>query len=145
MTTPRVRRSSWARSVWDHQFGLQYAYATDVLLGAGLGLATLLGGWQRVSGPGWVTMRATGGPYLWGSVLLACALVLAVAPALGRQTMIWMLRCAAIVYGLAALWFFNAALASATVSFWGAGFSLYAMINQIFRANIYRTFAKQVR
>jgi hypothetical protein len=53
------------------------------------------------------------------------------------RTITWTLRCTAIVYGLAGLWFLQAALLTGT-SFWGTVLSLYAAANQITRANAYR-------
>lgn len=138
--SPRDR--AWIVALWRAQPGLRDGYVMDVAFPLLLGIVTLVGGWQRVSGNGWVTMRQYGGPYLWGALLILTALVLlAVAFASTHRAFVWALRGAAVVYGLAAVWFFNAAAAIDTVSFWGCLTCLYICATHIMRANHYRAVA----
>lgn len=141
-TSPRLPRRPWTYRVWGEQLGLRHGYVVDTALPLCLGLSTLLGGWQRVSGNGWITMREFGGPYLWGTVLVVQAVVLiVVALTGGARVLKWTLWLSATVYGLAALWFYQSATSINTVSFWGMWLCLYAMANHITRANAYRAAA----
>lgn len=132
-------RRSWLTRVLHDEPALLGGYVLDIFLPLMLGLFTLLGGWDRVTGNGWITMREYGGPYLWGSVLLALAVVLLLAHFGTKRLFLWMLHVAAIIYGLAAVWFLNASLSVDTVSFWGFWLCTYAAGNQVWRANIYRS------
>lgn len=136
----------WRRALWAEQPGLRNGLAVDVVLPLALGLSTLLGGWQRVGTPGFVTMREYGGPFVWGAVLVAVGLALPIVMwGASPQWVVQALHTTAAVYALAALWFFDAYRLVDSVSLWPMWLSLYAMANQITRADIYRAAAKAHR
>lgn len=136
----RGREPRWFQHVWHAQPGLLHGLALDVILPLALGIVTLVGGWQRVSGNGWLTMREYGGPYMWGTVLVLTGVALPLVTWLtNARALMWALRASAGVYALAALWFFNAAISVGNVSFWGVLFSSYVAATHVTRANLYRT------
>lgn len=106
---------------WREHPGLGRAYALVVANTVGNGALMLGGGAERTSARAFATMRTLGGWSVWGCVLLAAGLLLALLAATGRPRLARLgLIVVAVVDGLLALWFFTAANGDPMASYLGA-------------------------
>lgn len=126
------------RGLWSEQPGLFRGYLVDVATAAVLGTLLIVGGRQRASARAWAVINDYGGPVVWGTFLLALAVVLAVAGLASTTAMYGALVGGAFVYLLFALFFGAAALADDHASFFGAVMCARAALMHLSRATAYR-------
>lgn len=108
----------------------------DVTTALALGVLTIVGGRGRTTGPAWDTLNASGGPLVWGVVLVVLAGVLVAATFWRPGAVLAALVALAIVYGLVGWWFFVSAIPGGA-SFWGAVLCARAMGMHLSRAWAY--------
>jgi hypothetical protein len=128
----------WVRRLWAEQPGLYRGYIVDVVTAVVVGLALVLGGRQRTVAVAWRTLNESGGPVLWGSVFLACAILLIAATFFSRRVLWLTLWVAAVPYALIGSGFLFGALTEPTASFLGALLCFRTAFMHLSRAEAYR-------
>lgn len=128
----------WAHTLWREQPGLHRGYVVDVLTSTALGLTLILGGRHRAVAPVWGTLNESGGPVLWGVVIVSTAVLLVLATFLSPRSMVIALWISAIPLALIGWWFLASALSEPTASFVGAVYSFSTAFMRLSRAEAYR-------
>lgn len=135
----RSSRRSWFRQVWVDQPGLHRGYIMDVLTAFTIGALLIVGGRRRTVAPAWDTLNASGGPLLWGAILIGLGAVLVAATFWRPAAVVAALAVLTMFYWLLALWFLRSAWPAATgASFIGAVLMTRAGIMHLSRAWAYR-------
>lgn len=135
----RLSRRSWFRQVWVESPGLHRGYIMDVLTAFTIGVLLIVGGRARTVAPAWGTLNDSGGPLLWGAVLIGLGVVLVAATFWRPAAVVAALCLLTMFYWLLALWFLRSAWPVETgASFIGAVLMARAGIMHLSRAWAYR-------
>lgn len=129
---------STVNSLWTAQRGLHRGYLMDVASALFIGGHLVFSGRSRTKAAAWDTLNASGGPVLWGAILLGLGVALIVAAFWRAAAVLTVLILLGVFYGLLALWFFKSSLPVETgASFVGAWFAFRAMCMHLSRAWAY--------
>lgn len=143
MSGPRARtgylpRNPVITALWTAQGGLHRGYLMDVVTALFIGAHLVCSGRARTRAPAWATLNASGGPVVWGAILLGLGAALILAACVGTYAVLAVMLLLASFYGLLALWFFKSSLPVETgASFVGAWFAFRAMGMHLSRAWAY--------
>lgn len=136
---------AWFAQVWGEQPGLHRGYVVDVVTAALIGVVLVVGGRDRTQAPAWDTLNASGGPLMWGVVLLVLGALLVTATFWRTTAVVSVLVMLTAYYWLVAWWFLISALPAATgSSFVGAILTARAGVMHLSRAWAYWQRADQV-